>query len=125
MTMEKVAVEICVPQLPTGDIEKTASFFSDCLGFEIVAKYEAYNYLIVKRANAEIHFWQTSENNAKELGSQSGCYIRVKGIESLFEEFKNRGTQFRYELTEQPWGMKEMQVDDPYLNAIRFGEPVS
>jgi hypothetical protein len=32
---------------------------------------------------------------------------------------------FRYELTTQPWGMHEMQIDDPYGNAIRFGERVS
>ena len=29
------------------------------------------------------------------------------------------------EMTIQPWGMHEMQIDDPYGNAIRFGERVS
>lgn len=29
------------------------------------------------------------------------------------------------ELKQMPWGMNEMQVDDPYGNAIKFGEPIS
>lgn len=114
-----------IPQLPTGDIEKTAVYFSEKLGFEIVGKYKEQNFLIVRRGLAEIHFWQApSEEEARDLGSESSCYIRVENIQPLFEELKKRGARFRYELTKQPWGMHEMQVDDPYMNAIRFGEPI-
>lgn len=113
------------PQLPTGDIEKTAEFFVNKLGFEIMAKYVDQKFLIVRRGPAEIHFWQASnEAEAKKLGSDSSCYIRVENIDPLFTEFKERGATFRYELTKQPWGMNEMQIDDPYLNAIRFGEAI-
>ena len=111
-----------IPQLPTGDIEKTAAYFTERLGFEIA---EQHNFLIVKRGLAEIHFWQgPSETKARDLGSDSSCYIRVENIEPLFAEFKRRGAIFGYELTMQPWGMHEMQINDPYMNAIRFGEPV-
>ncbi len=114
-----------IPQLPTGDIEKTANYFSEKLGFDIAGKYKEQNFLIVKRGPAEIHFWQApSEKEARDLGSESSCYIRVENIESLFAELKERGATFRYELTKQPWGMLEMQIDDPYMNAIRFGEPI-
>lgn len=113
-----------IPQLPSGDIERTAAFFHDCLGFEIVAKYKEQNFLIVRRESAEIHFWQTSDDEARSVGASSSCYIRIENIRELYEEFKRRGVKFRYGLTEQPWGMNEMQVDDPYLNAIRFGERI-
>ena len=74
----------------------------------------------------EIHFWDAgSEEEARKYGSASSCYIRVKNIGPLYKELKTRGAPFRYELTRQPWGMNEMQVDDPYGNAIRFGEVVS
>lgn len=79
----------------------------------------------MKRGPAEIHFWQApTEKEARDLGSESSCYIRVENIELLYDEFKRRGASFRYELTKQAWGMNEMQIDDPYMNAIRFGEPV-
>jgi uncharacterized glyoxalase superfamily protein PhnB len=112
-----------IPQLPTGDIEVTAAFFEKHLGFEVAAKRPAHKFLIVRRGPAEIHFWQApTENEARSLGRESSCYIRVENIKGLFEELKGRNAPFRYELTQQPWGMLEMQVDDPYGNAIRFGE---
>ena len=121
--MPNAILSPAIPQLPSGDIEKTASFFVNCLGFEVAAKFVEYKFLSVKRGPTEIHFWQTpTEKEALDLGSDSSCYIRVQNIETLFQEFKEKGATFRYELTKQPWGMNEMQIDDPYMNAIRFGE---
>ena len=121
--MLNVKLSPAIPQLPTGDIEKTAEFFEGILGFQIVAKFLEHNHLIVRRGPAEIHFWQApTEQGAREIASQSSCYIRVENIEALYEELKKVGASFRYELTKQPWGMNEMQIDDPYGNAIRFGE---
>ncbi len=65
----------------------------------------------------------TDQKGQKLLeGALPKDYIRVKNISLLYEEFKHRQTPFGYELTQQPWGMNEMQVNDPYGNAIRFGE---
>lgn len=121
--MSETKLGPAIPQLPSGDIEKTASFFEKKLGFKVAAKMIDHGFLSVKRGETEIHFWKANtEKEAKDLGSASSCYIRVQNIEPLFKEFKDRGAPFRYELTKQPWGMHEMQIDDPYLNAIRFGE---
>ncbi|ARN75256.1 bleomycin resistance protein [Oceanicoccus sagamiensis] len=114
-----------IPQLPTGDINETADFFESKLGFTVLNKFPDHGHLIVSRGNAEIHFWQApSKEEAKAIASQSSCYIRVNHIEELFAEFKQSGAPFGYELAEQPWGMKEMQVNEPYGNAIRFGESI-
>lgn len=112
-----------IPQLPSGDIQVTAQFFKTSLGFEVIAIYPEFNYLIVRRGAAEIHFWQTaSEKDAKHYGDASSCYIRVENIQALYDELQDRKTKLRYGLVKQPWGMNEMQIDDPYGNAIRFGE---
>ncbi len=112
-----------ISQLPTGDIEKTADFFESKLNFIVAEKFPKHKLIIVKRGDTEIHFWQApTENEAKAIACQSSCYIRVKNIEALFTEFKAAGAPFAYELTKQPWGMNEMQINDPYGNAIRFGE---
>ena len=124
--MAQSILKPAVPQLPSGDIEKTANFFGTKLNFEIAAKFPEYKHLIVRRDSAEIHFWQAdTEEEAKAIASQSSCYIRVENIGLLFDELKSKGAPFRYELTEQPWGMLEMQIDDPYGNAIRFGEQLT
>ena len=112
-----------IPQLPTGDIDKTAEFFESKLGFVVAEKFPEYKHLIIRRGEAEIHFWQApTDSEARAIACQSSCYIRVKSIQALFSEFKANGATFAYELSRQPWGMHEMQVNDPYGNAIRFGE---
>ena len=121
--MSTAILSPAIPQLPTGDIDRTAEFFESKLNFVVAEKFPEYNHLIVRRGRTEIHFWRApTETEAQSIASQSSCYIRVKNIEALFEELKKNGAPFAYELTKQPWGMKEMQVNDPYGNAIRFGE---
>lgn len=123
--MEKFELSSAIPQLPAADINETATFFESALGFEIVAKMDDSKFLIVRRGSAEIHFWKAPNVKfAKTIGQESSCYIRVKNIAPLFEEFKKRSAKFRYELKEMPWGMREMQIDDPCGNAIKFGEPL-
>lgn len=118
-------LEPAIPQLPSGNINKTEDFFIQMLRFETTFKSLEYKILILKRGHCEIHFWQTSEEEALNLGRNSSCYIRTSLVDELFSEFKERGVVFRYELVDQPWGMREMQIDDPYGNAIRFGRSVS
>ena len=123
--MDEFKLGSAIPQLPTGDIDKTADFFEKKLGFEIISKMSDHKFLIVRRGLAEIHFWTApSEAEARTLGSDSSCYIRVENIVPFFNELKERKASFRYELTKQPWGMHEMQIDDPFGNAIRFGEQI-
>ncbi len=110
-----------IPQLPSGDLDQTEQFFNSFLGFKTAFKYP--ELIILRRGAAEIHFWKTKTiEHAKELGNTSSCYIRVENIESLFAEFTSNGVNFRYGLENKPWGMNEMQIDDPFGNAIRFGE---
>ncbi len=115
-----------IPQLPSGDLQRTADFFRFRLGFTDFKLFPEHGHLIVRRESAEIHFWLAgSEDEARHHGSASSCYIRVQHIELLHEELVQLHAPFRYGLTRQPWGMHEMQVDDPFGNAIRFGEEYS
>jgi uncharacterized glyoxalase superfamily protein PhnB len=111
-----------IPQLPSGDLQRTADFYRDRLGFTEFKLFSEHGH-IVRRGPVELHFWHAgSEEEAKHYGGASSCYIRVGNIVPLYEELKRREAPFRHGLTRQPWGMNEMQVDDPFGNAIRFGE---
>ncbi len=121
--MSEPVLSPAIPQLPSGDLQRTADFFRDRLGFTEFRLFPEHGHLIVRREAVEIHFWDAgSEAEARHYGGASSCYIRVRNIEPLYEEFMRRQAPFRYGLTRQPWGMNEMQVDDPFGNAIRFGE---
>ena len=87
--MSTAILSPAIPQLPTGDIEKTAEFFESKLNFVVAEKFPEYNHLIMRRGKTEIHFWRApTETEAKAIASQSSCYIRVENIEALFEELK-------------------------------------
>ena len=121
--MTAITLGSAIPQLPSGNIEVTEAFFVEKLGFEIGARYPEHKFLVVRRGKAEIHFWQApDEESARKIAGDSSCYIRVENIQPLYEELRQRGASFRYGLEQKPWGMNEMQVDDPFGNAIRFGE---
>lgn len=114
-----------IPQLPSGNLDTTAAFFEEQLGFRIVSQQPEHGRLVVRRGPAEVHFWQADgEEEARETGARSRCYVRVMGIIALHEEFKSRGVNVRSGPKVQAWGMTEMQVDDPYGNVICFGEPL-
>jgi uncharacterized glyoxalase superfamily protein PhnB len=123
--MSSSTLSPAIPQLPSGNLQITAEFYRERLGFTGFKLYAEHGHLIATRGPVEIHFWDAgSEDEARKYGSASSCYIRVENIGPLYEEFRDRGAPFGYELTLQPWGMNEMQVNDPYGNAIRFGEYV-
>lgn len=114
-----------IPQLPSGDLGATAKFFRERLGFTEFELHADHGHLIARRGAAEIHFWDAgSAEAAKEIGCASSCYVRVRDVAGLYAELQERDVTFAYELTLQPWGMHEMQVNDPFGNAIRFGEPL-
>ena len=121
--MSKSILGPAIPQLPSGNLRVTADFFRERLGFTEFKLFAEHGHLIVKRGAVEIHFWDAgSEDEARKYGSASSCYVRVQNIGPLYEELKGNNAPFAYELTLQAWGMHEMQINDPYGNAIRFGE---
>ena len=114
-----------IPQLPMKDIDETANFYVEKLGFEIVQRYEEQKFLMVRRDKAEIHFLGYEPGVAKEVGSFSSAYIYPEDIDKLADEFRAAGVAFRYGPEDKPWGMYEMQIDDPCGTAIRFGVPTA
>jgi uncharacterized glyoxalase superfamily protein PhnB len=125
MSTSESILSPAIPQLPSGDLQVTVDFYRERLGFKQFKLYSEHGHLIIKRDQVEIHFWHAgTAEEARKYGNASSCYIRVENIAALFEELKTRGAPFGYELTKQTWGMTEIQINDPYGNAIRFGEEV-
>ena len=55
------------------------------------------------------------------------CYIRVSGIDDLYNDIKNTGVQFSGNKEPQimPWGQKEFSIIDNNHNLLTFGEDAS
>lgn len=96
---------------------ESIAFYENKLGFKSL-KYD--NSVILNRDGIEIHLWLCKD---KYLAENSSCYIRLKGIEELYQEFiKNNVIHPNGKLEIKPWGMKEFVVLDNSGNGLNFGE---
>ncbi|TDQ18513.1 hypothetical protein DFQ04_0315 [Algoriphagus boseongensis] len=112
------------PKLPMRDKKITRDFYVNLLGFRTMGSGNFPEYLMVEKDQVEIHFFLFKDLDPKENYGQ--IYIRVKGIEKLYQDFLDRKVPIHPKgpLQLKPWGQKEFSILDPDTNLITFGEAV-
>ena len=110
------AITVTVPVLASLDLQETASFYQQRLGFAICT--QAKDWLILEREGCEIHFWLCAE---RHIAENTSCYVRGD-TGALYADFARRGLVLAPPQN-QPWGMRELYVMDPHGNLLKFGEP--
>lgn len=115
--------EQVVPVLRIFDVAKAREFYLDFLGFQVDWEHRHADdlplYMQVSRGSLVLHL--TEHHGDACPGST--VYVYATGLEALHGELA--GKRYRYNrlgLEEQPWGMRELTVHDPFGNRIRFGE---
>ena len=109
-----------VPIIPARDVEESAGWYRDKLGFEVFHTEPEYG--IVGRGETWIHFWGPSgiEPEASNTMLRAG----VRGIDSLYEHCQTEGiVHTNAPLQETPWGFREFSVTDRDGNLVTFFEP--
>lgn len=108
-----------VPIIPARDLEATARWYSDHLGF-VVVHVEA-EYAIVERDGVEVHFWGPSGVEPHE--SMMMYRIGVRGIETLYGACGQAGIVHpNAPLERKHWGTDEFAVGDCDGNLLTFFE---
>lgn len=107
---------LCIPVLPSLDLDETLSFYRDRLGFAPI--YQDATRLIVRRGAMELHFWPT---NRRDLCNNTSCYIRGGGVDALYAEYQQSGVPGLSAFELRPWDMKEFHLHDPHGNLLVFG----
>ncbi|MBD8890270.1 bleomycin resistance protein [Roseibium litorale] len=107
---------LCIPVLPSLDLDETLSFYRDVLRFGLIYKDETR--LIVRRGSMELHFWPVDD---RRLCENASCYIRGGGIDGLYEEFRTAEVPGLSGFEVRPWDMKEFYIHDPHGNLLTFG----
>lgn len=110
------------PILPTRKIADAETFYAR-LGFRTV--YRDNQYLLLKRDNAELHFFLHEKLTAET--NDHAAYLRPSDIDALSAEIAALGLPRhgipRFEPAEiKPWRMKELAIVDPDGNLIRAGQ---
>ena len=72
-----------VPKLPMRDKSLTKEFYLTQLGFMDICSKDFEGYLLVKKDNVEIHFFEFKGLDPKENYGQ--VYIRTNDIETLYQ----------------------------------------
>jgi catechol 2,3-dioxygenase-like lactoylglutathione lyase family enzyme len=109
-----------VPIIPARDVESSASWYRDSLGYEIFRAEDDYG--IVGRGESWIHFWGPSGISPEE--SMTTIRVGVAGIDELYEHCRGQGIVHpNARLQRQPWGFREFSVRDLDWNLVTFFEP--
>lgn len=98
----------------------TRHYYVNQLGFEEIGDYEGY--LMVKKDEIEIHFFEFKELDPKENYGQ--VYIRTDDIDGLYKSLLDNKIEIHPngKLGIRPWGQKEFALLDPDTNLLTFGQ---
>lgn len=108
------------PKLPMRDKAATKEYYVKRLEFVEIADYG--DYLLIKKDNIEIHFFEYKELDVKQNYGQ--IYIRTDNIDILYQSMLDKKVDIHPNGTLQikPWGQKEFSLLDPDYNLLTFGQ---
>lgn len=111
-----------IPKLPMRSKVATRDYYINQLGFTDIGSADFDSYLIVKKDNIEIHFFEFIELNPSENYGQ--VYIRTNNIETLYQSLLDSNISIHPtgHLQNKPWGQKEFAMLDPDNNLLTFGQ---
>jgi catechol 2,3-dioxygenase-like lactoylglutathione lyase family enzyme len=116
------------PQFVVPDVVKSAEFYRDKYGFEILGYFlDPPVFAIVRRDGAEIHFGKSDNGNVNlndsvRKGLGTDAYIFISDVIDLHEELKARGANIIEGPVERPYKRTEITVVDEDGYQIVFGE---
>lgn len=103
--------------LHVADVEATAAFYRDLLGF--TWDFGDASYAVVWRDNSAIHF-------VRDSGKPTGVHLFqwIKDVNAYYTEIVGRGAVVAMEPTDQPYGLRELGVRDINGVTIVFGQDI-
>jgi catechol 2,3-dioxygenase-like lactoylglutathione lyase family enzyme len=115
-----VGVERIVPIIKVSDLDTALNFYCSVLGFDKDFHYRASpdgpDYVGVS-----LNHLSTFSGDGMGLAT---IYLYVDDVDGLYARFCARGLPKDREPINQAWGQREVYVQDPDGNTLRFGSRV-
>lgn len=114
--------KLAIPVLHTSSSVRAAQFYCDGLGFQQEFAYRVDEtradpcYMGFTRDGVEIHVSSFSGDGV----SGAAIFLLVEDVDTLHAELAAKSVPIALEPTDQTWGNREMYVNDPDGNSIRF-----
>ncbi len=115
-------IKLAIPVLHVSEIKRALEFFCDKLGFSKEWSYTPDQnsidptYAALKREGSWIHISSFPGDGV----SGAVTNFIVSDVDALHQEFKEKGIEFVLEPYDQTWGNREMYLNDPDGNKLRF-----
>ena len=114
------------PQFTVPDVVAASNYYCDVLGFKSLGFFGSPPvFAIVARGTVEFYFNQSPEVAGQKRVRAAvayDAYIRVKGLDRLFEEISARGAKIIEGPLTRVYGMRELVIEDCHGLRIAFGE---
>lgn len=130
----RVHFEAAVPQFTVPDVRRTAEYYRDVLGFRIAGYWDGRSatpdangaplFGIVQRDGIQV-FFNRADGAMPRGGRAEGAYdvyIRVRGLDALAAELRQRGADIVDGPEDREYGQREVVVRDCNGLMIGFGE---
>jgi catechol 2,3-dioxygenase-like lactoylglutathione lyase family enzyme len=122
---QHTAVASAKPVLYVADVDASAEFYRDRLGFQIDFVHgDPPFYGSVSREGATLHLKLVDEPvfaaGAAEREGLIMAFIEAPNVRELYTEYQAANAEIVQKLTKQPWGGTDFIVRDPDGNAIAF-----
>jgi uncharacterized glyoxalase superfamily protein PhnB len=105
------------PILRVTDLDLSLKHYADVFGFTVNWRDDDGNSF-ASVCRGECHLFLSSGDQGH---AGSWLWIGVGDVDELHEELLARGAKVRQPPANYPWGSREMHVEDPDGNVLRFG----
>jgi predicted enzyme related to lactoylglutathione lyase len=117
------------PVLLVADLERSAGYFRDQLGFECRLFGDPPNFATASRDGETIllALAESQEQivpNWRIVEKMWDAYIRVDDVDAIYAEIQGRGAPIDYSIYDAPHGFREFGVQDPDGHDIAFGQRI-
>lgn len=102
------------PMIPSFDIPKTASFFTDLLDFTIVR--DDKTYVILHKDNSVVHILRAGQ----DIGEME-FYFEVNSVDEVWNKIKDKLEGIKHKAPfSQDYGMREIHILVPQTKTLMF-----
>ena len=106
-----------MPIFSVSDLQASLRFYLEVLRFEKRWEWgDPPDYACVALGDAELFLCQGGQGHGG-----TWVYLFVDRIDSYCGEIRDRGAEIVCGPTDEPWGMREIQVRDPDGHVLRIG----
>lgn len=116
---ETLRLRSAAPSFTVGDIEKSAAFYRDALGFTVKERWEQEGKLVgVELVAGSVRFmlsqddWKKGRDRVKGEGFRIYC-MTTQNLDAIASRIKANGGSLLQEPRDQPWGLRDFAVADP------------